>query len=482
MNDYTMYAEDVYYVDVADASIFPAAGKVVINQGGQIETLENAEIITNRSTKNHHIRDAVVDIYSKNYYEAQGTYQYIDVENVIREIELSEIRVDSLGRTIGQGYINENKNFYLNPHFKFTGSVNLIARESYLNFEGGFKIVQDCYTPDEEHWVYFNAFVDPQNVILPVEEPLIDIDSIEIDAAVYVSKIYENVYPVLFSRRKVLNDTAMVSARGVVTYDTSMQSFIIGPRHTSTSGQQLIFDTRKCVVRAKGPINTGVDLDYVGLQTAGTMDYLAIPDSTLLNISIALDFYFDQNALKMMADSLVASNLPGLDLSNEAFYDMLGSMMSAERLEAYKSDLALFGVVRRLPEELVHTLFFTDVNMYWNPVTRSYLSKGPIGINNIETHLVNRYVNGNIELIKKRSGDELNIYLELNDRTWYFFNYRTFIMQSVSSDMEYNARIADIKPDKRILRDDNRVEQYEYVISTRRKRIDFLRRMDEYNK
>jgi len=48
--------------------------------------------------------------------------------------------------------------------------------------------------------------------------------------------------------------------------------------------------------------------------------------------------------------------------------------------------------------------------------------------------------------------------------------------------MEYNARIADIKPDKRILRDDNRVEQYEYVISTRRKRIDFLRRMDEYNK
>ena len=485
MLNYTLFAEDVYYLDVADASIFPAGGNLTVKRGGLIDTLVNANIIANRDQKYHHIKNAAVRIFAKSYYEARGTYSYIDVENFIQDIELSEIRVDTLGNTVGKGYVKEDQGFTLNPFFKFTGSVNLYAYESFLNFDGGFKIIHDCYTDDNMRWAYFNSFVDPDRVILPVSKDLKDIDGQDINVALFVSNIYDKVYPVLFSTKKVLNDTAMVSAHGVITYDTVKQSFLISPEEQlyKVGGiDKMVFDTRKCEVTAKGPINLGVELDYVKLQGTGSVDYLAVPDSTLLNISLAVDFFFSQEAMDMMKDSIIGSDLPGLDLNSQDFYDMLGGMMSKERLEEYKSDLALFGMVRRLPEELVHTFFFADLDMYWNSETHSFISKGPIGINNIGTHQVNRYVNGNIELIKKRSGDELNIYLELNERTWYFFNYRTFIMQSISSNMDFNNLITEIKPEKRILRDNDFEESYEYVIATRRKRIDFLRRMDDFNK
>ena len=110
------------------------------------------------------------------------------------------------------------------------------------------------------------------------------------------------------------------------------------------------------------------------------------------------------------------------------------------------------------------------------------MSKGPFAVANIGKIPVNRYVDGFIELVKKRSGDEMNLYFEVTDRLWYYFNYKNNILQTISSDMPYNVRISDLKSDRRIYKDNDQEEQYEYVISGRRKRIDFLRKMDEYNR
>jgi len=119
-------------------------------------------------------------------------------------------------------------------------------------------------------------------------------------------------------------------------------------------------------------------------------------------------------------------------------------------------------------------------NMKWNDETRSFISNGPFAIGNIGDDQVNRYVNGHLEMVRKRSGDELNILIEVGSDTWYFFNYRSNVMQTLSSDMTYNGRISELKTEKKILKNDDEEEQYEFVIASRRKWIEFRRKMEEY--
>ncbi len=41
---------------------------------------------------------------------------------------------------------------------------------------------------------------------------------------------------------------------------------------------------------------------------------------------------------------------------------------------------------------------------------------------------------GYLELIRRRSGDVISLYLEINPMQYYFFDYRNGIMQTISSD------------------------------------------------
>jgi hypothetical protein len=93
---------------------------------------------------------------------------------------------------------------------------------------------------------------------------------------------------------------------------------------------------------------------------------------------------------------------------------------------------------------------------------------------------VNRYLNGNLELIRRRSGDVISLYLEVNPMQYYFFDYRNGIMQTISSDMIYNNRINDLKQEKRVMNKPGLEETYEFLLSSRRKLIDFIRRMEPF--
>ena len=113
------------------------------------------------------------------------------------------------------------------------------------------------------------------------------------------------------------------------------------------------------------------------------------------------------------------------------------------------------------------------MNLNWD-----YISQGPIGIGSIGKQQINKYVDGYIEIAKKRTGDVLNIYLEFEKgRYWYYFNYRNNLMQTISSNTEYNNIIRELKDDKRSEKKNKEGEEYSFIISNLRKKTDFLRRV-----
>jgi hypothetical protein len=150
-----------------------------------------------------------------------------------------------------------------------------------------------------------------------------------------------------------------------------------------------------------------------------------------------------------------------------------------KEFEKLKSEFELVGKFRRFPDALAKRMVLADVKLSYDSVSRSYVSHGTIGIGNIGDQPVNRYLNGKIELSRKRNGDEFTFYLEISPGDWYFFNYRNNILQFLSSDLNLNDRIKEAqlnRPEQKRL--DNLWKGYRYTLSTDRKKRDFMRRFN----
>lgn len=483
LKTYIIDAEDVKLIRVADAAIFPDSGFVKILKGGKIHKLVNAGIIADTADRFHTIERAEVDILSRKSYVAKGYYQYSGTDKVLQQFPLSIIAVDSTGRTYAWGDIAEDVKFSLNPHFGFKGKVGLVSSDKELFFEGGFQTQDNCFKAGEKYWVYFKSWIDPADVRIPVQQPLIDIDGKQLDLALQISDYEEEIYTSWFTPRVLSWDTALISASGEVYYDDAANGYRVSPHSEETGVNNqagLFFNTRNCMVEASGPLSLGLFFNYVDLKGFGDIKYLVIPDSTNFDLTLTFDFLFYESALNAMADSLILSDLKGLDVSRKDYQDFLQYAIGEQESKDLNADISIYGNIRRLPEELVHTLVLTDVNLYWNSFTKSYISRGPIGIMSIGKNAVNRYVSGNLELIRRRSGDVISLYLEVNPLQYYFFDYRNGVMQTISSDMAFNNRIEALKPEKRMTSKPGLEETYEFVLSSRRKLIDFLRRMEPF--
>jgi hypothetical protein len=473
--NYIIDAENVKLIRVADAAIFPDSSYVKISRGGKIQTLLNAGIIADTTNQYHTIEKAQIDIISRNSFKGKGSYQYHDSSSVASEIPLSTISVDTALHTIATGAVAENLNFFLNPHFGFKGNMNMNSGRKELYFDGGFKTTDECYSNAIKYWVYFKSWVDPDQVRIPVQKPHKDVEGRKLNLALQISESEEDIYSLWFAPKKFPKDTSLVEPEGELYFDENETSYRIDqPDDKKAPGFN--YDTRTCSFKTSGPLTLGLNYEYIDVITYGDISYMIVPDSTVANLTMALDFLFYEGCLMVMADSLDRSNLKGLDVTRKDYQGFLDYVMGDES-ENFKEQLASFGRSRRLPDILGKSIILTDVNLYWNSFTNSYISRGPIGVMNLGKDPVNRYVSGYIELLRRRSGDGLTIYLETAENKYYYFDYKNGIMQVLSYDKEFNNRLNEVKPEKRELIKPGAEYKYEYIIADKHKMTEFIRKM-----
>jgi len=200
----------------------------------------------------------------------------------------------------------------------------------------------------------------------------------------------------------------------------------------------------------------------------------------IFDMVMITDFFFSEDALKKMSKQFQeASSLDPAKLDRPTFEKGLREVLGKEEADKLIAQVSLYGEFKKIPETLKKPIVFNDIKMRWNDAEKSYNSFGRIGISNIDNKQINKYVNGKVELIKKRSGDVLTIYLEIDKNNWYFFTYTRGIMQAISSNSEFNTAITETKPDKRKSKAEKGQEPYQFMYSTERKKKDFLRKFEE---
>ncbi len=484
IQDYTINVEDVRMLKIADAAIFPYNSSLSIIRDGHIPTLENARIIADTANKYHHFYEAEVTVFSKSNYSAKAYIDYVDRNFVHQPVLMTSIGVNN-GITTAMGSLPPGEVFFLSPEYFFTGDISVHANNKNLKFTGGYQINQEClYLQDS--WIAFDNYIDPQNIYFDLSSESMSLDSTKAIFGIAYSNPRGKFYPRVFQALENAGDLIVVDAVGRMDFDSTTSSFRVGSKerlnHNLIDDNLVELEMNRCILKADGILNLGLNDPKFVVKAAGIIENKIIPDSTYLSTSLLFDFFFDKKALEMMTDSIrLTANTP-VDPTSGLFPMFLKKMVGTENSALMLTELALYGQIKKLPDVLKHTMLFTDVNMRWDNASKSFVSIGKIGLGSISEQPINKYVEGYIQIEKGRAGSGVSIFLRPSKEQWYFLTYKYGILQVLSSDNAFNMYIEEMKPEKRMLNPNSDEDYYEFVISTRRKSIEFLRKMEKINK
>ena len=477
---YTIDVDGVKLIKTADAAVFPDNEAVTILQKGKLAPLENASILTDTIHLYHNIYDARVEILSRKEYKASGKLDYKDMNATVQPITMNDVHVDSSGRSVATGKIPKGEIFFLSPEYFFTGTVIMHAQNKFLHFRGGYQLNEDC-VDNTGNWMAVDQDLDPNNIAFRFDNSARTADSLKAWFGLAYSFQYHHYYPLVLQAMKSPSDEVLISASGNLGIDRKTGSFIMGSperlKNHDLKDNFVALETKNCQMEGDGIFNLGMKNHMLKTKFIGKFKYLIVPDSTLLQVVMMMKFHFDQSALDVMADSLRMIPSKSVDITKGLYPMALKKLLDPETAQNVITELSLYGQVKKMPAVLDNTISFTDLHLVWDPLSRSFISYGPIGIGNIGNNTLNKYMDGILQIRKGRSGATIEFMLRHGKHQWYYFNYANGIMQVLSSDLNFNDIIENQKEDKRVLNPNSDKNYYEYVLTTRTRTINFLRSM-----
>lgn len=477
-------ARDVKLIRIGDGALFPGNGLVNIFKDAELSPLTDAIIITDSLHKYHTIYDADVTILGKNNINGTGSYDYYDDFGDPHKLEFSNLGVNKKGSITAKTKIEINRPFPVSPVIDFSGDIILTGNQKHLTFDGGFRLRQDCY--EDDTWVKVNRPIDPENVSLPSHDSLYDIKNKRVYTGIAFETVNNNIYPVFYSKKKKSTDFFILRSTGEMTYDNIAEEYRIRDtiryKNFPANGNYLDLSVRRCVLEGQGQVDYGVNFPRVTLTSYGKVSHYIIPDSTGFDVIAGFDFFFNDAAMTELGRELSgAEDLPAVSMSRPEFMNAVAQIVDAKTFERIQNDITLYGNIRRIPDELDFPFFFSDLKMTWNPYLRAFVSDGPIGIAKIGKRQVNKYVEGYVEISRRRTGDVFNIFIKVGNSSWYYFNYSNGIMQAISSNMKFNEALINVKDKHRKLKKEDDLPAYQYIISTPNKMSAFVEKMSANN-
>lgn len=477
-------ADQVKFVRSADARLYPDKHKLSIAEDAHMLAMKNAVIITNEAKEYHRIYNATIQVNGRLAYTASGTYNYIDQNKEIQQIYFSDISIDDSLNTIATGHIIEPDNFTLSPVYQYQGKVHLYAPEQFLQFDGSVLAKHNCnmLSPD---WLNFDARIDPLNIYIPLQDKLKNINSQDIHAGFFIHYDSVHVYPTFLSKTKFHSDKGLNKTEGYLYYYQKRDEFILSEKAKigdfNIPGNYLSFHRNNCTLFSEGEINLGQYLGLLEMESYGQITSDLNDHKKDLDLTVYLDFFLSDELKNIFASEVdSAPALKPIDINRELYVKTLKSRLSDEEGSKYFSEVNLFGEANEIPEPIKKTLVLTELSLQWDDQTNSYRSVGDIGIASIFNTQVNKKVKGYFELQIKRSGDLLDIYLEIDKNTYYYFGYTRGVLHTLSSNTIYNNYIKELKAKHRKYKVKGNRTPYIFILAADRKRAITIKRWNQW--
>jgi len=472
-----IHAGGVDKMEIADATIFPDSGKVVVEKKAQIRTLENATVLTNNLTEYHTFKKASINIKGKYNYTGSGDYTYKDELNKEQNIFFQNISVDKDRMTIASGSMQGENPFKLGAKFSFKGSVNLFADDKYLTFDGYFKMDHQCsFIPIE--WVRFTSEIAPDNIMLELDSVVINDDDERLTTGLIMGADSANIYSTFLNRKNRSMDIDLLTASYFLYYDKDESAFVVSGYDTLSNVFRL-YD-KQCKTKGDGLMDLGISLGRIKVETAGFVEHNILSDKEEMKIFLLLDFFFSEKALKVMAEDILFS--PGIEnyeFASEFYGKTLGRIVGKEQAEMSLLDLETRAEFIDFPDALNHTMSFTDLDLKWDDKEKAYINVGSIGLGSMGDYQLNSFLDGYIKIKQGRNNDILTIYLVTESYESYYFNYKSGVMRARSSNLAFNEAIQELKEGKRKAPHKGGIPAFRYQIAPQQSVDRFVKEMEK---
>ncbi len=419
---------DVPNINVADASIFPDTGYVSIQRNANMDTLRNSAITANRFTKYHQFYGGIVDIQSRNSYTAMADYEYEDKDGTPWPIRFENIKVDRDGTSVGTAKISREDFFFMSPYFGFYGNVGLLASRKELDFNGYTHIESSCPSVSTD-WFGFHSIIDPQKILIDLPEIDPNDKTKKLANGIYLNADTIGGYAAFLSTNVSPADKQMFFANGKLYYDESISSYVIANEERiadeNAPGNYLAFNNVQCTMYGEGKLSLGDGKSQMEINSWGSIDYNLNNDKMEMDMVLGLNFYFDTDIEKDLAAMLGSkSNLEGAELMRRAFTATVNQELSGKEKREFLSDIKNYGGPDDIPKALQNTILITDVTIKWTPEAISFLSEGKIAIGSFGKQVVNKKMDGYLEIQRRRRGDEIYLFLEPDKKDFLYFEYK----------------------------------------------------------
>ena len=466
LKERTIYCYDTKFIEVADARIFPDSSKVIIRKKAKMDPFTDAEIVASFITKYHKIIDVDAEITARRAYTASGNYTYTDFKGNEYLIHFDKIRLDSTYQTVASGKVKDDQGFKLSPQFDFYGNVNMIASDPFLKFKGATRIAHEC-EKFEKNWMSFETSIDPENIQIPVEENMKDLEGKSISAGILWRHSNNmdsiNLYPTFLSQVISEEDPVVITASGFLQYNESAKEFQLGSKekliNRGAPGNFISLHTSSCSLNGDGKISLGMDYGNLETEAVGVVNYNQEKEETTMNLTLAIKAPFDTKIFESMGEKI--ANIEGLndaDFSSTTLEQAIMEWVDLKTADKIKSDYTLKREFKKVPKEMEESIVITGLRLtsyakFGDQQRGLKSSVEQAAIVNIYGQPVMKYVPLKFFAEQRTAtGDRFGLLMDVPGGYLYIFDYdnrKNGTMNILSSDQEFNQEIDELKPDKR---------------------------------
>jgi hypothetical protein len=473
LKDYVLYANKVPYIDIADARAFPDSGKVVVRQNAAMDSLKRSKLWINRTNKYHQLYDCNLLVMGKYQFYGNGYYDYVDRSGRKNKVLLTDVRSERLTKlTYGTGLVTQGHDFTLSPHIKYMGAIKVTGANRGPEFDGLFLADTKLDFP-ATWWTRHQQIIAPDSVFLQVHQPKND-DKKDLFTGFCVANDTGLMYANIFSRKRNYSDGELLNVTdGIFFYDDKADEYVFGDSskiyEENPKGNYFTYNPKAQEMYGEGNVSLAINTNEFKVSTAGNITHSLKDSSFDIKLFMLVDFPFPDEALKKMYDNFVSNgsgaasaveNLPHVERA-------LAELLDAKAFKKIKEDLDKTARLE-VTSELAKTMCFSEVDFYWSPKNKSFRSITDVSVSNFGKDKLGKKVSAYMEFERKRSGDEVTIYLESGNGDWFFFNFVRNKLYVFSSD---NAFMDIIKANLEKFTKDN----FNIGLSTEQSKKKFLR-------
>ncbi len=480
--------EQVPEIRVADASVIPDSGVVIIEAEAKMNQLRNAKIVADTIKKIHKLENAIVDIYSKNELKATGDYRYTtkDIKQIInfgdvsckRETEGKGKNKTEIWRLIAKANIDENKNFVIYPRVKYNGETNLLSVNPLLKFKG-YATLELKHPKAVTSDFFINQDVDPAKLELKYDTVKNSSGNL-LSAAIHLNPIegLASMYTTLMAPKQDNSDITIMKATGIVS-QASTGEYLFGNEKKivdkALKGNLIRYDDAKGTVKAEGRVNIGGNFGLIKTKAAGSADVNLDSAQYKFNITFGIDMKADDKVQERLEFYMAGDNidLPDLSYDSDKQKKVINEISSEREDKKMLEDFNNYAQFNKRPKELTHNFVFSDINFVYDSADVSLRSVGKIGVAMVGKKVINKKLDGYIEFQYKGGADLFTIYLKTGTNDWFFFEYRPGTLGVLSSYDDINTLIGTTAPDKRKVKGE-KDRFYLYTLGSSINKTDFV--------